>query len=115
MQSSQVVGLRKYVVYFLFIFLSGLLSSVDYFSNKALSNFIPAQVSLISNFQIQTISKTNKAIADSKNGSLKQFRVNAYKKNIFFVLFYFILSAIKWKGASWGKKIYCELTFNSLI
>ena len=52
MQSSQVVGVRKYVVYFLFIFLSGLLSSVDYFSNKTLSNFIPAQVSLISNFQI---------------------------------------------------------------
>ena len=52
MQSSQVVGVRKYVVYFLFIFLSGLLSAVDYFSNKTLSNFIPAQVSLISNFQI---------------------------------------------------------------
>ena len=52
MQSSQVVGVRKYVVYFLFIFLSGLLSAVDYFSNKTLSNFIPAQVSLISNIQI---------------------------------------------------------------
>jgi len=52
MQSFQVAGIRKYVVYFLFIFLSGLLSSVDYFSNKTLSNFIPAQVSLISNFQI---------------------------------------------------------------
>ena len=52
MQSSQIVGVRKYVVYFLFIFLSGLLSAVDYFSNKTLSNFIPAQVSLISNFQI---------------------------------------------------------------
>ena len=52
MQSSQVVGVRKYVVYFLFIFLSGLLSAVDYFSNKTLSNFIPAQVNLISNFQL---------------------------------------------------------------
>ena len=52
MQSSQVVGVRKYVVYFLFIFLSGLLSVVDYFSNKTLSNFIPDQVNLISNFQI---------------------------------------------------------------
>ena len=52
MQSSQVVGVRKYVVYFLFIFLSGLLSAVDYFSNKTLSNFIPERVSLISNFQI---------------------------------------------------------------
>ena len=52
MQSSQVVGVRKYVVYFLFIFLSGLLSVVDYFSNKTLSNFIPDQVSMISNFQI---------------------------------------------------------------
>ena len=52
MQSTQVVGIRKYVVYFLFIFLSGLLSAVDYFSNKTLSNFIPEQVNLISNFQI---------------------------------------------------------------
>jgi cell shape-determining protein MreC len=52
MQSSQVVGVRKYVLYFLFIFLSGLLSAVDYFSNKTLSNFIPQQVNLISNFQI---------------------------------------------------------------
>ena len=52
MQSSQVVGVRKYVVYFLFIFLSGLLSAVDYFSNKTLSNFIPERVNLISNFQI---------------------------------------------------------------
>ena len=52
MQSTQVIGIRKYVVYFLFIFLSGLLSAVDYFSNKTLSNFIPEQVNLISNFQI---------------------------------------------------------------
>ena len=52
MQSTQVIGLRKYVVYFLFIFLSGLLSAVDYFSNKTLSNFIPEQVNLISNLQI---------------------------------------------------------------
>ena len=52
MQNFQIVGVRKYVVYFLFIFLSGLLSVVDYFSNKTLSNFIPNQVSLISNFQI---------------------------------------------------------------
>jgi len=52
MQNSQVVGIRKYVVYFLFIFLSGLLSVVDYFSNKTLSNFIPDQVNLISKIQI---------------------------------------------------------------
>ena len=52
MQSTQVIGIRKYVVYFLFIFLSGLLTAVDYFSNKALSNFIPERVNLISNFQI---------------------------------------------------------------
>ena len=52
MQNFQVVGVRKYVVYFLFIFLSGLLSAVDYFSNRALSNFIPEQVNLISNLQI---------------------------------------------------------------
>ena len=52
MESSQFVGVRKYVVYFLFIFLSGLLSAVDYFSNKTLSNFIPEQVNIISNFQI---------------------------------------------------------------
>ena len=52
MQSFQVAGVRKYVVYFLFIFLSGLLSVVDYFSNKTLSNFIPDQVNLISKIQI---------------------------------------------------------------
>ena len=52
MQNTQIIGIRKYVVYFLFIFLSGLLSAVDYFSNKTLSNFIPEQVNLISNFQI---------------------------------------------------------------
>ena len=52
MQSSQVDGIRKYIVYFLFIFLSGLLSVVDYFSNKTLSSFIPDRVNLISNFQI---------------------------------------------------------------
>ena len=52
MQSTQVVGVRKYVVYFLFIFLSGLLSAVDYFSSRTLSNFIPEQVNLISNLQI---------------------------------------------------------------
>ena len=52
MQSSQVFGVRKYVVYFLFIFLSGLLSVVDFFSNKTLSNFIPDQLTLISNFQV---------------------------------------------------------------
>ena len=52
MQSFQVAGVRKYVVYFLFIFLSGLLSVIDYFSNKTLSNFIPDQVNLISNIQI---------------------------------------------------------------
>jgi len=52
MQSTQDIGIRKYIVYFLFIFLSGLLSAVDYFSNKTLSNFIPERVNLISNFQI---------------------------------------------------------------
>ena len=52
MQNFQIVGIRKYVVYFLFIFLSGLLSVVDYFSNKTLSNFIPDQVNLISKIQI---------------------------------------------------------------
>ncbi len=52
MRSTQVVSIRKYVVYFLFILLSGLLTAVDYFSNKTLSNFIPERVNLISNFQI---------------------------------------------------------------
>ena len=52
MQSTQAVGIRKYVIYFLFLFLSGLLTAVDYFSNKSLSNYIPNQVNLISSFQI---------------------------------------------------------------
>ena len=52
MQSSQYVGIRKYIIYFLFLFLSGLLTVVDYFSNKSLSSFIPDHVNLISNFQI---------------------------------------------------------------
>ena len=52
MQNFQIVGVRKYIVYFLFIFLSGLLSVVDYFSNKTLSNFIPDQVNVISKIQI---------------------------------------------------------------
>ena len=44
MQSSQPVGIRKYIIYFLFLFLSGLLTVVDYFSNKSLSNYIPNQI-----------------------------------------------------------------------
>ena len=52
MQNSNIVGIRKYIVYFLFLFLSGLLTVVDYFSNKSLSNYIPEQVALISNFQL---------------------------------------------------------------
>ena len=52
MQSSQAVGIRKYILYFLFMFLSGLLTAVDYFSNKSLSNYIPNQVNLISSFQL---------------------------------------------------------------
>ena len=52
MQSSQAVGIRKYIVYFLFLFLSGLLTAVDYFSNKSLSNYIPNQLNLISSFQL---------------------------------------------------------------
>ena len=52
MQSTQAVGIRKYVIYFLFLFLSGLLTAVDYFSNKSLSNYIPNQINLLSSFQI---------------------------------------------------------------
>ena len=52
MQNSNIVGIRKYIVYFLFLFLSGLLTVVDYFSNRSLSNYIPEQVALISNFQL---------------------------------------------------------------
>jgi cell shape-determining protein MreC len=52
MQSSQPVGIRKYIIYFLFLFLSGLLTVVDYFSNKSLSNYIPNQINLISSFQL---------------------------------------------------------------
>ena len=76
MQSSQVVGVRKYVVYFLFIFLSGLLSAVDYFSNKTLSNFIPAQVSLISNFQIPEI------LIQNEFTSLSSSRADLVAENI---------------------------------
>ena len=52
MQNSNIVGIRKYIVYFLFLFLSGLLTVVDYFSNRSLSNYIPEQVAFISNFQL---------------------------------------------------------------
>ena len=52
MQNSNIAGIRKYIVYFLFLFLSGLLTVVDYFSNRSLSNYIPEQVALISNFQL---------------------------------------------------------------
>ena len=52
MKNSRIVGIRKYIVYFLFLFLSGLLTVVDYFSNRSLSNYIPEQVTLISNFQL---------------------------------------------------------------
>ena len=52
MQNSNIAGIRKYIVYFLFLFLSGLLTVVDYFSNRSLSNYIPEQVNLISNFQL---------------------------------------------------------------
>ena len=52
MQNSNIAGIRKYIVYFLFLFLSGLLTVVDYFSNRSLSNYIPEQVTLISNFQL---------------------------------------------------------------
>ena len=69
MQNSQIVGIRKYIVYFLFIFLSGLLTVVDYFSNKSLSNFIPDQVNLISNFQIPDRFLQNELINLSKSRS----------------------------------------------
>ena len=76
MQSFQVVGIRKYVVYFLFIFLSGLLSVVDYFSNKTLSNFIPDQVNLISNFQLSD------RLLQNEFSSLYSSRANLVAENI---------------------------------
>tara|TARA_Y100000817_G_scaffold310408_1_gene301023 strand:+ start:614 stop:1405 length:792 start_codon:yes stop_codon:yes gene_type:complete len=76
MQSSQVVGVRKYVLYFLFIFLSGLLSAVDYFSNKTLSNFIPGQVNLISNFQIPN------SLLQNEFSSLASSRADLVAENI---------------------------------
>jgi len=76
MQSFQVAGIRKYVVYFLFIFLSGLLSAVDYFSNKTLSNFIPEQVNLISYFQIPDI------LLQNEFSSLSSSRADLVAENI---------------------------------
>ena len=76
MQSTQVIGIRKYVVYFLFIFLSGLLSAVDYFSNKTLSNFIPEQVNLISNFQIP------ERLMQNEFSSLSSSRADLVAENI---------------------------------
>ena len=52
MQSSELVGIRKYIVYFLFLFLSGLLAVVDYFSDKTLSNYIPNQINFISSIEL---------------------------------------------------------------
>lgn len=45
------VGIRKYITYILFLFLSFLLLTVDFFSNKSLSNFIPNQFEIISKFE----------------------------------------------------------------
>jgi len=67
MQSSQTIGIRKYVIYFLFLFLSGLLTAVDYFSNKSLSNYIPNQINLISSFQIPDWVLQNELINLSSN------------------------------------------------
>ena len=80
MQNSNIVGIRKYIVYFLFLFLSGLLTVVDYFSNKSLSNYIPEQVTLISNFQLSDrffqndllSFTTNKANLVAENIRLKE-------------------------------------------
>tara|TARA_B100000902_G_scaffold395981_1_gene455762 strand:- start:705 stop:1496 length:792 start_codon:yes stop_codon:yes gene_type:complete len=69
MQSSQTIGIRKYVIYFLFLFLSGLLTAVDYFSNKSLSNYIPNQINLISSFQIPDWVLQNGLINLSSNKS----------------------------------------------
>tara|TARA_Y100000741_G_scaffold306351_1_gene248791 strand:- start:450 stop:1241 length:792 start_codon:yes stop_codon:yes gene_type:complete len=52
MQSSELVGIRKYIIYFLFLFLSGLLTVVDYFSDKSLSNYIPNQINFISSIEL---------------------------------------------------------------
>ena len=52
MQSSELFGIRKYVIYFLFLFLSGLLTVVDYFSDKSLSNYIPNQINFISSIEL---------------------------------------------------------------
>jgi len=67
MQSTQAVGIRKYVIYFLFLFLSGLLATVDYFSNKSLSNYIPNQINLLSSFQIPDRILQNELINLSSN------------------------------------------------
>ena len=80
MQNSNIAGIRKYIVYFLFLFLSGLLTVVDYFSNKSLSNYIPEQVTLISNFQLSDrffqndllSFTTNKANLVAENIRLKE-------------------------------------------
>ena len=67
MQSSQPVGIRKYIIYFLFLFLSGLLTVVDYFSNKSLSNYIPNQINLISSFQLPDTFLQNELFNLSSN------------------------------------------------
>lgn len=80
MQNSNIAGIRKYIVYFLFLFLSGLLTVVDYFSNRSLSNYIPEQVTLISNFQLSDrffqndllSFTTNKANLVAENIRLKE-------------------------------------------
>ena len=73
MQSSQVVGVRKYVVYFLFIFLSGLLSAVDYFSNKTFLSFgiVPALLYYSVNFELEDLPENqDPAFSESTYSSL---------------------------------------------
>jgi len=67
MQSFKPVGIRKYIIYFLFLFLSGLLTVVDYFSNKSLSNYIPNQINLISSFRLPETLLQNELFNLSSN------------------------------------------------
>lgn len=53
MQGTKSVTKNNYILYILFIFLSGLLILVDYFSDKELSGYIPNQV----NFELNLDTK----------------------------------------------------------
>tara|TARA_B100002019_G_C21272495_1_gene603171 strand:+ start:1059 stop:1853 length:795 start_codon:yes stop_codon:yes gene_type:complete len=59
MQGTKSVTKNNYILYILFIFLSGLLILVDYFSDKELSGYIPNQVNFELNLDTKELININ--------------------------------------------------------